>query len=204
MLEKWIIGSCVVMPCVALADTVTVTITVGDPAKQPAAVLVESEEPPAPVVAPPEPQRFAARVTLGRGRDDGGTFSHPITGALSYAVAGSARIVASGSLMAASSPERDSTFVPLRLGLEGRAGAAGLELGGFVSLHRDCSGEPRAGGGGYTSGRVYVPMTERHDFVIEVTAHYAVLQPYCSRPTMETVPGEGYGAYVGAGIEWRL
>lgn len=187
----------VLVPRAGAAESVTVIVSFAD--RQ-----IDHEEPPAPITAAPQVPRLAARVTLGHGRDDGGTYANPITAALAYALAGHARVVASASLVHASGAGQPTTLVPLRLGIEGRAGAAGLELGGFASLHRACSGAPRAGGGGYAGARVYVPVSERHDFVLEAVVHYALEQPGCYRPTMETVANDAYGAYAGAGIEWQL
>src|SRR5690606_28647351 len=102
----------------------------------PAAIASSHASAPAQLTA----SRWAARVTLGLGRDDGGTYTYPVTGAVSYAVSESARIVASGSIMGATAPRRGDRLLPIRLGAEGRAGAAGLELGGFVAAQQDCSG----------------------------------------------------------------
>jgi hypothetical protein len=177
-------------------------------------VQVRDREDPAPPPAEPPPRRLgaSARLTLGRGRDDGGTYTAPLTGALSVPVAGSARVTASVSLMQATSPRRGDLFVPVRLGVEGRAGTAGLELGGFIAAQRDCLGSPTSGYGGYVAGRVYMPLSRRYQFVIEASGYYAIRQaggcmPYdlgaASGPAT-TLYGEAYGAAIAAGVEWAL
>ncbi len=164
--------------------------------------------------APTIGSRWTARVTLGLGRDDGGTYTYPLTGALSYAVSESARVVASGSLMGATAPRRGDRMVPIRLGAEGRAGAAGIELGGFVAAQQDCTGSATAAYGGYVAGRVYLPFAPRYRLVLEANAYYALRQAGgCSmdgvsfdgldRPT-GTLYFDAYGGALGAGIEWQL
>jgi hypothetical protein len=151
-------------------------------------------------------------LTIGRGRDDGGTFTSPLTGALSLRVAGSARVTASVSLMQATTPRRGDLYVPVRLGFEGRAGTAGLEIGGFVAAQRDCRGSPTSGYGGYVAGRVYMPLSRRYQFVLEASGYYAVRRAGgCETHAWDASPSppttmylNGYGAAVAAGVEWEL
>ena len=118
--------------------------------------------------------------------------------------------------MKATQPRPNESFVPIRLGLEGRGGAAGLELGAFVARQSDCARKTRAAYGGYVSGRVYLAVTPRYSLIVEANSYWAVDQAFgCDQdlPPFETDPsapytytlhGKVYGASLGAGVEWQL
>lgn len=155
----------------------------------------------APQVAAPSP--WALRAAVGLSRDDGGTFSTPVTGAVSYQLASVARLVASVTYMKATAPTRGSWIVPMRFGVEGRSGALGVELGGILAPHATCNDGSMLGTGGYATGRVYLPVSERTNVIVEASGYYMVQQAYgCDLTT--TLTGEAYGGHFGGGVEWRL
>ncbi|HEY5950897.1 MAG TPA: hypothetical protein VIV40_35635 [Kofleriaceae bacterium] len=167
----------------------------------------QEDEPAAPAAATaaaqPAPDRIAVRATLGWGRDDGGTFSMPITLAFGYRVAEHAQLVASVTRMTGTAPTRGSVLFPIHLGVEGRAGGAGLEVGAFVAPQQDCVSKLTAGGGAYASGRIYVPISPTGRLVAEVTGFYAPrMAGGCDAGA--TLYFDTYGGYVGGGYEWSL
>jgi hypothetical protein len=146
---------------------------------------------------------WSIRGAVGYSRDDGGTFSTPVTVAASYQLAPFARVVGSLTYMRATAPVRDSWFIPLRLGLEGRAGALGIEVGGMAALHEGCTGSREIGKGGYGTGRIYIPVASRANVIVEAGGYYMLHQAYgCEN--MTTLSGEAYGGHFGGGVEWRL
>jgi hypothetical protein len=147
--------------------------------------------------APPSPSRWSARATLGLGRDDGGTWAWPLTGALAYRLAPSARIVASVTATQTTVPQRDTWVFPARLGIEGRSTAVGLELGALGQIQDSCDGSSPVALGGYATGRIYVPIEARTRAVIEASVYYMLDQDVGCY-------GEEYGGFVGGGIEWDL
>lgn len=181
-------------------------------ADEPAPAMVEGAG--APVVAPSTqatPARLSGFALAGLARDDGGTFSQLLTGALAYHLAPSARVIGSVTLGEATVPRQDAFFLPVRLGVEGRAGAIGLELGGMVPVHRDCSGSVTASYGGYVTGRIYVPLAPTHRLVVEAGGYYLANASYCGEEVVFgqveselTSRHEAYGGHIGGGVEWAL
>jgi hypothetical protein len=152
----------------------------------------------------PAPSRWSMRAAVGLSRDDGGTFATPLTGGLSYQLAPFARLAASVTYMKATAPRRDTGVFPFRLGVEGRAGALGVELGAMMIPYSSCGdGADGVGRGGYATGRVYLPLTARTHLLVEAGGYYMLSQAYGCDDTM-TLTGEAYGGHVGAGVEARL
>jgi len=197
-----------------------VVVSLVDAPPAPALAPPGSTETPAALTAsvapPPAPSRWSLRAAIGMSRDDGGTISTPLTGAVSYQLATSARLVGSVTYMKATSPTRGSMFVPMRFGVEGRAGALGVELGGILAPHATCNDGSMLGTGGYATGRVYLPVSERANVIVEAGGYYMVEQAYgCDVDPMQSDPdgfgertytlrGEAYGGHFGGGVEWRL
>ena len=144
------------------------------------------------------------RGSIGMSRDDGGTIAYPLTGALSYQIAGSARLVGSATLGKSTSPTRGSLFLPLKVGVEGRAGAVGLEVGGMTILHKGCTSDLVVGAGAYGTARVYLPIAARTKLTVEAGGYYAFDQAYGCEALQTTLRGEAYGGHFGAGVEWAL
>jgi len=162
----------------------------------------EHSVPNAPATATGGP--WSIRGSVGMSRDDGGTFAFPLTGALSYKIAGSARLVGSATLGKATSPTRDSVFIPLKVGIEGRSGALGIEVGGMTILHKTCSDTLVVGAGAYATGRVYLPIAARTKLMVEAGGYYAFDQAFGCDALQTTLRGEAYGGHFGAGVEWAL
>jgi hypothetical protein len=165
------------------------------------------------------PSRWAVRATVGKilGGSAASSF-HPLSAAISYSLGEHSRVVASTSLIwNYGDPWPKEHYNPYRLGLEGRAGAIGLELGGFVARQSDCVAGDFIAYGGYFGARVYAPMTSRSSFVLEAMAYYAIDQAYgCGDISVWRIAGpepmEVYGTqhgtkrdgWLGAGFEWQL
>ncbi|MDX2089286.1 MAG: hypothetical protein SFX73_15635 [Kofleriaceae bacterium] len=184
-----------------------VVALVGDAASTPAFPPPSAPAPAAGLTLDHEPRAtgspWSIRGTVGFARDDSGTFATPVTGAVSYRLAPFARLVGSVTYTRATAPLRDARFIPLRLGLEGRAGALGVEIGGMAAVHEGCTGSREVGKGGYATGRIYLPVSPRAHVVVEGGGYYMLEQAYgCDG--MTTLSGEAYGGHLGGGVEWRL
>lgn len=94
-----------------------------------------------------------------------------------------------------------STLVPVRLGIEGRAGAVGLEIGAQRLHYRESTCSAWGSNSSvYGVGRVYLPVSDKIKIVGELGGHYVT----SSNPVdcMSAPKYFEYGGWVGAGLEW--
>ncbi len=94
-----------------------------------------------------------------------------------------------------------SLLVPVRLGIEGRAGAVGLEVGAQrLHYHESMCSTWGSNSSVYGVGRVYLPVSDKVKIVGELGGHYVT----SSRPVdcMSAPKYFEYGGWVGAGLEW--
>jgi hypothetical protein len=173
----------------------------------------DREKPPAPVVdttapAPSPAPGLLPRRSLAVGtsltRDDNGYWIPLVNASLAYAVAPGARVVATGGLGRYDGYlGTSSLIVPLRLGVEGRAGAAAIELGAQLLAFREGScgtGEWGSARSGYGAAKVFLPLGARSRLVGELGGHYVLSNSVttCNSASNYT----SYGGWLGAGVEW--
>jgi hypothetical protein len=178
--------------------------------------------PPAPSVVPvvavgtlvPRPSPWMLRVVGSALRDDNGFKALAVTGTVGYHIAPNARLVGSIGLGTMSDTSGDSeTIVPVRLGIEGIAGALGVELGGFWTMNRNgCSGgDPlEAPIGVYGAVRVAIPLRGRSTrMLIEGGGQYvlserpgAFFEDFCGGDVI--AEDTEYAGWVGFGVEWSF
>jgi hypothetical protein len=98
-----------------------------------------------------------------------------------------------------------STLIPVRLGLEGRAGSAGLELGWQMINYREracLSAEWGHAEGAYGAAKLFVPVGARTRLVGEAGGHKVIgrMPTSCNSATNYT----GHAGWLGASLEWAL
>ncbi len=169
--------------------------------------VADAEEPVIAEVTPPAPVP-ARRTWLQAGttisRDDNGYWIPFVNVGVARALAPNLRLV--GSLGLARHDgylATSSVLVPVRVGVEGRAGAAAIELGAQVLNFRERScGVPEWGDvkSAYGAAKVFAPLGARSRLVGELGGHFAVgNEPTtCNSASNYTA----YGGWLGAGIEW--
>lgn len=155
--------------------------------------------------APPRISRLGMRASIAAMRDDGGRVSPSFAGAISYAITPAVRLVGSVFVGQIAGYRGDAKHVsPMRLGVEGRAGALGLEFGAQVAPERDCAGGAHSGAGAYGVARIYVPMDRaKGSFVVEAGAYYVEDQVAGCADSMP-VSYDSQAGYFGLGVEWPL
>jgi hypothetical protein len=99
--------------------------------------------------------------------------------------------------------DTSSTLIPLRVGIEGRAGGAGVEIGGELTNYREATCNPPSWGmstGLYGAAKVFLPTSARTRLVGELGGHYIgrVRETSCLAGPNFTE----YGGWMGAAIEW--
>lgn len=176
----------------------------------PAAAAQRDAEPPPPLpptadgtVQPaPAPRRHAVHAGLSYGRDDNGYWVTLLNGGASWALAPSARLIATiGVGRNDAYLDTASLLVPVRVGIEGRAGATGIELGGHrLGYREDTCGEWGAATGVYGAAKVFLPLGARARLVGELGGHFVVSNDptTCNSASNYT----SYGGWMGANLEW--
>jgi hypothetical protein len=98
--------------------------------------------------------------------------------------------------------------VPLRLGIEGRAGALGLELGMLAIAFDGCATGATAGVGPYGAARVYLPLGDSRGHLVVEAGGYYIRTPTADctqmRGAFESTTLTEYAGYAGLGVEWPL
>jgi hypothetical protein len=162
----------------------------------------------------PRPSPWMLRVVGSALRDDNGFKAFGVTGTVGYHISPHARLVGSVGLGTMSDTSGDSeTIVPVRLGIEGIAGALGVELGGFWTMNKNgCSGgDPLESPiGVYGAVRVAVPLRGRNTrIVLEGGGQYVLTEGPSS--FFDDFCGGGviaewteYAGWAGLGVEWSF
>ncbi len=160
------------------------------------------------------PSRYALRASIGYQRTDGGIFTTPFLASLATSITPSVRFVVSGGLDQHGTHLATTTSALGRLGLEGRFGALGLELGGAGFAFATCTGETGTAGGVYGTARIYLPISQRAQLAIEAGGYYvntdfvtcgnglAFGDSNLPMDTHEVF--DEYAGHVGLGVEWGL
>jgi hypothetical protein len=167
----------------------------------------DREEPAVPVAHEAHASPWSVRAGIARMRDDNGIFSTPLSASVTYRLAPTARVVIGAGLAPVGSQLETTTSVPIRLGVEGRAGSVGIELGGVVAPAADCNGSLAAATGGYGALRVYLPLGQSAArLFVEGGGQYMFDQRVgCERmQPSSTLTGESYAGELGLGVEWPL
>lgn len=191
-------------------------------------IAAEPPPPPPPIAeGPPETRailtaapllsKYSVRATVGYQRTDGGVYTTPFMVSLATRIAPKARVVATAGLDKHGDKNETALAVLARLGVEGRFGALGLEIGGTTLGFRTCDDELGTAAGVYGTARIYMPLSPTAQLVLEAGGYYASTDPVsCSTPftlaPASTEPtwmesGQRYDEYaghVGAGVEWAL
>jgi hypothetical protein len=172
-------------------------------ANDPRAVPPLDDEEPIPTISSEvrRPSPYAFRVVGSWMRDDSGYTTKTVAGSLAFQVAPQVRLAASVGLGTIANRSSESeAVVPLRLGIEGRAGALGIELGGVSTLHYNpCINGVDAPSGGYGVVRVYLPTAKRR-VVIEGGGQYVIANS--GSCDSEIALYQQYAGWLGAGVEW--
>jgi hypothetical protein len=96
-----------------------------------------------------------------------------------------------------------SAIFPMRVGFEGHAGAAAIEIGGEVVNYRETScgaAEWGHAAGPYGAAKVFLPVTSRARIVAELGGQFvgSVSPTMCNSAMNYTE----YAGWIGAGLEW--
>jgi hypothetical protein len=173
---------------------------------RPAASSRNDEKPPlAKLTRTTGPNRLRLSGLLTR--DDNGYEFPILAAAASHPLSPHTNIVASAGIgkYDGYSTSR-SLILPLRVGIEGQAGAAGIELGGQMLAYRENScGAPEWGNAQsvYGAARVFLPISgSGKKLVAEVGGHLVLanLTTECKSASTYT----SYGGWVGLGLDWPL
>ncbi len=160
------------------------------------------------------PSRYALRASVGYQRTDGGIFTTPVLASLATSITPSVRFVVSGGIDQHGTHIETTTSVLGRLGLEGRFGALGVELGGAGFAFDTCTGETGTAAGVYGTARIYLPISQRAQLAIEAGGYYvntdfvtcgnglAFGDSNLPMDTHEVF--DEYAGHVGLGVEWGL
>jgi hypothetical protein len=179
-----------------------VTSMLGD---EPVAAAPPAAEPVIDELAPPPRlRRWFYQASGSITRDDNGYWIPFVHLGAARTIAPNVRIVGSvgigdydGYL------DTSSTLVPVRVGLEGRAGAAAIELGWQMINYRETSCLSAEWGhaeSAYGAAKLFVPLGQRTRIVGELGGHYVLgrVGTACNSATNYTA----YGGWLGAGVEW--
>lgn len=175
------------------------------PAVGPAA---ESDELIAPELAPPPapgaPAGSAWLVGTTIGRDDGGYWIPFVHLGAARGVTPNARIVGTiGFAQFDGYLDSRTTLIPLRVGIEGHAGAAAIEIGGEITNYREtsCGGAEWGHASGlYGAAKIFLPVGARTRIVTELGGHFVgSISPTMCRSEPNYTE---YGGWLGAGLEW--
>jgi hypothetical protein len=169
---------------------------------------VEDEVPPlskAPALEAPAPKRRAYRMSVSFTRDDNG-YEIPIVNAGgAYALSPHANVVATAGIgRYADYLDTNSLIMPVRVGIEGRAGAAGIEIGTQRLFYREDScgaAEWGAAQSVHGVGRVFLPIAGNKRLTAEIGGHMVVANDTTSCRSASNFTE--YGGWVGFGVEWQ-
>ena len=157
-----------------------------------------------PAVEGPAPGGRAYRMSLSFTRDDNG-YEIPILNAGgAYALTTNLSIVATAGIGRYSGYlDTSSLVMPIRLGVEGRAGAAGIEIGTQRLFYREDSCESAQWGAAQSVhgvARVFLPVGTKR-VTAELGGHLVVGNDTtrCNSASNYT----SYGGWVGFGVEWQ-
>jgi hypothetical protein len=175
----------------------------------PAPVL---EQPPTitqvlPQVLPTMRSRFELRLVPIALQDDGRYTYALFTGSVAYRLSSHVNLVGTAGI----GRMNEEKAFPFRFGIEGVAGALGLELGGIVTQHSSACGSAQTGGV-YGAARIHIPVTPRARVVLEGGGYFVLTQPRidfaemtCSAPLWQMPSAwQSYAGWVGAGVGWSL
>ncbi len=186
-----------------VALVVTAMLDGGAPAGRPVAAEVDE-----PVIDELMPHQPARRTSLFAGttitRDDNGYWIPFVNLGVARAVAPSVRLVGSLGLGQYDGYlDTHSVLMPLRVGLEGRAGAAAVELGGQMITFRESScgaGQWGHAESAYGAAKIFLPLGARSRIVGELGGHFVLSgsRTMCNSASNYTA----YGGWLGAGVEW--
>jgi hypothetical protein len=159
-----------------------------------------------PYGTPPQSERRTSiRIVPSIMRDDSGYVTTFFSVAVARQISAHARLVATGGIGLVEGNSDSRTVVPLRLGLEGIAGALGLELGVFSTRGWSTCGSDHASGL-YGALRVKVPLTDRLRGLIEGGGEFSLATsriPVSCEEVM-LVGWKEYAGWAGAGVEWSF
>ena len=165
----------------------------------------------------PTTSRFGLRLAVGHQRTDGGIHTTPLLASLVTAIGPLARLVVSLGTDEHGTHLATSRSVLGRLGVEGRFGALGVEIGMAGFAWSNCHAETSTGAGPYGTARVYLPLFDSSGkLLVEVGGYYARTEHVaCGTDVMESAldsslefderhPTDEYAGHVGIGVEWPL
>jgi hypothetical protein len=148
--------------------------------------------------------RFDLRGTVGLMRDDGGTYAPTYIAGIGFELVPSTRVVASVMGAEISGIGGVGGIMPLRLGLEGRAGALAVELGMMFDPETDCRDDRGVATGAYGAARVYVPLGRLDGKLTMEGGGYYARDVYAGCYNGDPVRYEVYAGYLGGGVVWPL
>jgi hypothetical protein len=181
-----------------------VIIALGRDAPPASVIERDNDDPVLPREPVPKRSKLAMRAMIGKMRDDGGAYSTPLSAALAYELAPLARITASATVGKIAAIGHHATVVPLRLGLEGRAGAAAIELGLQAAPDRECTGALGATVGAYGIARVFLPLGGSPGRLVLEGGGYYVANQYAGCEEGVPVRYGAHGGFIAGGVEWPL
>ena len=170
------------------------------------AVAHDSESPPQTTLTrAPRPNRLRLSGLLTR--DDNGYEFPVLNAAASHPLSAHANLVASVGIGKYDGYSTTSSLIlPIRLGVEGRAGAAAIELGGQVLAYREEScGAPDWGNAQsvYGAAKVFLPISGGGKRLVAEVGGHLVLANLTTRCTSASTYTD-YGGWVGLGLDWPL
>ena len=97
---------------------------------------------------------------------------------------------------------------PVRLGIEGIAGALGIEIGASATYHATPCGGAQTGGV-YGVAHIYAPITAKARLVFEGGGYFVVAQYTTQSVDFDSMcfgphVWQSYAGWMGAGLEWSL
>jgi hypothetical protein len=152
---------------------------------------------------PRGPSKLSGRIVPALLRDDGGYTTKLLTAALAYRVSTAIRVVGTLGVGLAGKQGDRETVVPVRLGLEGSAGAIALELGAVAHPYSSRCGVGKTSSGVYGAVRMYMPVGDTARVLVEGGGDFLVDKAY-SEMCFESFGYREYGGWIGAGVEWPL
>ena len=178
-----------------------------------------SDDEPPPVVRtsipPPVPSRISLRL-MATGVGDDNDYSMTLyTGSILYRISEHARLAATAGYGALESTFGVDRIVPVRLGVEGTAGAIGFELGAIAipyARHAQCevstAGDHQmrntsgVAHGLYGAVRTYVPVASGMRIVLEYGRYSLRDRSVTSDTCVGRLNGQETAQWLGAGLEW--
>ena len=151
------------------------------------------------------PGHLSLHISGSYTRDDNGYYIPFLNGGASYALTPHARLVATVGIGRYDGYlDTSSVILPIRLGVGGRAGAVGIEMGGELLKYREdsCGGsEWGSAKGVYGAAKVFVPLGRSKRLVGELGGRFAL----ANNPTdcNSAMNYTKYGGWIGVGMEWR-